>query len=545
MRKTLWLLNGIAFLLAFSSLSYELLIATKLSRLLGEGIFVYPGCLGVFILFMGLGSFFRYRQSQDDISASLKSLIFIEFQLVVLGYLSILFINVFQAYVIDHLVWLLFLGLVIAGWIGYLTGQELPLIFRFCGSLQLGQKQIRTLLLFDYLASFFSSVAIALYLFPTFGIYKSSIIISFCNFLAIPLILVLMKPIQMVFYRMTSAALIFFMGIYAASSVYADSLENHLIRNIFSYGRNIVLLEKKYTRYQQVLLFMERKDGKIIRESTDEIEAHPENYNLWATLNGSTQFFNELGTPTDAYHTYLVDPFVALIPETKDVLILVGGDGLPARQLLRHDSVKRITMVDIDGEWVDFTRKHPFMRLNSHEALSDPRVNIHISDAFRWVARAQHEGEAFDMILIDFPESVNLAAIRVVSIQFMHDLKRILKEDGVIVVQNDFHVPLEVVQKIWRTAAQAGLHPILGFRTDDTLSADRHIVQYAMFKNKAMMELYLNKYKTEYLKSAKFRQTLDRYGHIHYAENVPDTGEWISYYHPGTLDELLRFYLSL
>jgi len=114
MRKTLWLLNGIAFLLAFSSLSYELLIATKLSRLLGEGIFVYPGCLGVFIFFMGLGSFFRYQQSQDDTSASLKSLIFIEFQLVVLGYLSILFINVFQAYVIDHLVWLLFLGLVIA-----------------------------------------------------------------------------------------------------------------------------------------------------------------------------------------------------------------------------------------------------------------------------------------------------------------------------------------------------------------------------------------------------------------------------------------------
>jgi len=408
----------------------------------------------------------------------------------------------------------------------------------------MGQKQIRTLLFFDYLASFFASLAITLYLFPTFGIFKSSIIISFCNFIAIPLILVLVQPTRLAIHRITSAVLLFFVGVYAASSVYADTVENRLIQKIFSQGRNIILVDKKYTRYQQLLLFLERKDGKPISESTDGIMAHPQDYYLWATLNGSTQFFNELGTPTDAYHTYLVDPFIRLMPDIKDVLILGGGDGLPARQLLQHDSVRHITMVDIDGEWVDFTRTHPFMRLNSHDALSNPRVEIHISDAFRWVAKAQHEGEAFDVIFIDFPESVNLAAIRVVSIQFMHDLKRILKDDGVIVYQDDSHVPLEVVQKIWRTAAEAGLYPILGFRTDETSIADRHIVQYAVFKNKEMMELYIKKYRTDYLQSKKYHTTLDRYGHIHYAEEVPDTEKWISYYHPGILDELLRFYLS-
>ena len=50
------LLYPIVFLMAFCSLCYEFLIASKLSRLLSEGIFIYPTCLGVFILGMGLGS---------------------------------------------------------------------------------------------------------------------------------------------------------------------------------------------------------------------------------------------------------------------------------------------------------------------------------------------------------------------------------------------------------------------------------------------------------------------------------------------------------
>src|SRR5258708_37555548 len=58
------------------------------------------------------------------------------------------------------------------------------------------------------------------------------------------------------------------------------------------------------------------------------------------------------------YHECLVQPALVLHAKPKDVLILGGGEGATVREILRHPSVQRVTMVDIDGEVVDFCKEY-------------------------------------------------------------------------------------------------------------------------------------------------------------------------------------------
>src|SRR6266700_994992 len=58
------------------------------------------------------------------------------------------------------------------------------------------------------------------------------------------------------------------------------------------------------------------------------------------------------------YHECLVQPAMALHPRPQDILILGGGEGATVREILRHPRVRRVTMVDIDGDVVEFCRKY-------------------------------------------------------------------------------------------------------------------------------------------------------------------------------------------
>src|SRR5690242_18174165 len=58
------------------------------------------------------------------------------------------------------------------------------------------------------------------------------------------------------------------------------------------------------------------------------------------------------------YHECLVQPAMVLHPGARNVLILGGGEGATAREVLRHRRVRHVTMVDIDGEVVEFCKKY-------------------------------------------------------------------------------------------------------------------------------------------------------------------------------------------
>ena len=94
------------------------------------------------------------------------------------------------------------------------------------------------------------------------------------------------------------------------------------------------------------------------------------------------------------YHEGLVHPAMALHPGPRDVLILGGGEGATLREVFRHRSVRRVTMVDIDGDVVKFCRK--YLGKWHQGAFSDRRTILRIEDAAKFIRETR---EQFDIII--------------------------------------------------------------------------------------------------------------------------------------------------
>jgi spermidine synthase len=97
-----------------------------------------------------------------------------------------------------------------------------------------------------------------------------------------------------------------------------------------------------------------------------------------------------------AYHEMLAHVPVLAHGAAARVLIIGGGDGGTLREVLRHRTVEKATLVEIDGAVVERCREH-LPGLNNG-AFEDPRCELIIGDGIEYVAQA---GEAFDVIIVD------------------------------------------------------------------------------------------------------------------------------------------------
>ena len=87
------------------------------------------------------------------------------------------------------------------------------------------------------------------------------------------------------------------------------------------------------------------------------------------------------------YHECMVHPAALAHPSPKAALVLGGGDGGAARQLLKHPGIARIVVAELDAEVVRLTREH--LPEVHGGAFDDPRVELVIGDAADYVAAAK------------------------------------------------------------------------------------------------------------------------------------------------------------
>ena len=99
------------------------------------------------------------------------------------------------------------------------------------------------------------------------------------------------------------------------------------------------------------------------------------------------------------YHEHLVHIAALAHPSPERALIVGGGDGGSAEELLKHPSMKEVTIAEIDGAVVDISRRY-FQEVH-HGALDDPRVSVKIEDGFRFVASSR---EQYDLIVLDLTD---------------------------------------------------------------------------------------------------------------------------------------------
>lgn len=137
-----------------------------------------------------------------------------------------------------------------------------------------------------------------------------------------------------------------------------------------------------------------------------------------------------------AYHESLVHiPLLNLNNPTK-ALVVGGGDGGVLRELVKHDSLTQIDMVEIDQSVVDLCKQH--LPTLSNGAFDDPRVNLHIEDAFNFVKYAD---DKYDLIIVDatdvYEEESGELSENLFTEVFYTDCRNALSSQGIVVTQAD------------------------------------------------------------------------------------------------------------
>jgi spermidine synthase len=99
------------------------------------------------------------------------------------------------------------------------------------------------------------------------------------------------------------------------------------------------------------------------------------------------------------YHENLVHLAANAHPSPETALIIGGGDGGSAEELLKYPTMKSVTLVEIDLAVLDVARK--YLEEVHHGALNDPRVNIKVEDGLAYIRRAT---DTYDLIVLDLTD---------------------------------------------------------------------------------------------------------------------------------------------
>jgi spermidine synthase len=136
------------------------------------------------------------------------------------------------------------------------------------------------------------------------------------------------------------------------------------------------------------------------------------------------------------YHEFFVHyPLSKLVKDAsampRRVLVLGGGDGLAARELLRYPEIETIIQVELDPMMIELSRNHPAFRDINHDSQRNPRVQVVEGDAFTYLKRSR---EKFDAIFIDFPYPYSYDLSRLYSVEFYTFVNRNISENGFAVL---------------------------------------------------------------------------------------------------------------
>lgn len=131
-----------------------------------------------------------------------------------------------------------------------------------------------------------------------------------------------------------------------------------------------------------------------------------------------------------AYHDMITHVPLFVHPNPKRVLVIGGGDGGTAREVIRHKSVEKCVMVEIDAMVVEACKAHiP----QTSSALSNERIDLIIGDGVQFV---KDNEEKFDVILVDSTDPIGPAQ-PLFGPEFYADVFNQLNDDGIVVSQGE------------------------------------------------------------------------------------------------------------
>jgi spermidine synthase len=106
--------------------------------------------------------------------------------------------------------------------------------------------------------------------------------------------------------------------------------------------------------------------------------------------------------------------------------VVGGGDGGAAEELLKHPTLERVVVAELDADVVRIARE--YFHAVHRGALDDPRVDIRIGNAF---AELRRTSETFDIVVMDLTDPVGPAEA-LYGAEFFREADRVLAPTGVL-----------------------------------------------------------------------------------------------------------------
>jgi spermidine synthase len=386
-------------IIATCGLVYELLAGTVASYVLGDSITQFSLIIGLYLAALGVGAYLSRFLTKNLAGRFVE----IELAVALLGGCSapLLFLSFAHLKVFHVVLW----GEVLA--IGTLVGLEIPLLMRILKDQLEFKDLVSKVLTFDYIGAVFASVLFPLLLVPKLGLVRTSLAFGLLNaavglwatFLLAPLIRGSLPALRL---RAAAVAVLLIAGIFKAD--YLTSLsEDNLYADDVIYAKS--------TPYQRIVITQGRAGFQLF-------------------LNGHLQFSS---ADEYRYHESLVHPALLAHGAPQRVLVLGGGDGLALREILKYQTVREVTLVDLDPGMTQLSRNFPLLAKANENAFADPRVTVVNQDAMIWL---EEPTPPYDCAIVDFPDPNSFPLGKLYTTRFYRLLKQHLTDDAAIGVQS-------------------------------------------------------------------------------------------------------------
>lgn len=205
----------------------------------------------------------------------------------------------------------------------------------------------------------------------------------------------------------------------------ANQNKNH--QNSGMYNRNVWFTDKDDNQAMSL-----RYTGDVLFDKTS---SYQRTRVLDSYAYGKMLVIDNMVMTTDRdefhYHEMISHPMILTHGNVKKVLVIGGGDGGSIREILRHDNIEQVTMVEIDQNVIDASKQ--FLPALSCQ-FNNPKMNLIIGDGIKYVNEAPDK--AFDLVIVDGSDPVGPAE-GLFSEAFFQNCYRVLNDKGVLVVQGE------------------------------------------------------------------------------------------------------------
>jgi len=131
------------------------------------------------------------------------------------------------------------------------------------------------------------------------------------------------------------------------------------------------------------------------------------------------------------YHEALVHPIMIAHECPKNVLIIGGGEGATAREVLKHKCVEQVVMVDIDAELIELAKK--YLPEWHQGAFDNEKLKLVLDDGRKFLSATDMK---FDIVILDLVDPMEGGpAALLYTLEFYRLVSRVLKPGGAMVTQ--------------------------------------------------------------------------------------------------------------